>query len=104
MTETFVLLTRVANEEVNPANAFLEKEKAVKEKVQECCPGVTWAGSYAMMGAWNYLDIFEAQDATEAMKVAAVVRYYGDAHVELWPAVAWPAYKGVLRELDAADM
>jgi uncharacterized protein with GYD domain len=99
MTSSYILLTRVDGEERDPALALREKERAVKEKIEECCPGVAWAASYATLGPWSYIDIFEAPDTETAMKVAALVRHIGGAQAEVWPAVSWEGYKNLLGEL-----
>src|SRR4051812_29599049 len=100
MKNTYILLTRLVSEEVHPAFSIEEKAHEVKEKIAEYCPEATWGQSYATLGSWNYVDIFEAPDTETAMKVAALVRYYGGAHTEIWPAIAWDGYKKVLRDLD----
>jgi uncharacterized protein with GYD domain len=102
MKTSFILLTRLVSEEVHPALSIGEKARAVKEQVRAQCPGVEWKSSYATLGPWNYIDVFEAPDTETALKVAALVRYYGGARAEVWPVVAWDDYKRVLRDLDDA--
>lgn len=97
--ETFILITRLVSEEINPSFAVHQKEKTVAEKIEKFLPEVKWNRSYATTGPWDYVDIFEAPDKTTAMKVSALVRCYGGAHTEIWPAVDWRDYKETLRDI-----
>ena len=63
------------------------------------CPDVKWLVSYALLGPWDYLDVIEAPSVEAATQVSVLVRSYGQAHTEVWPAVAWPEFKGLLRSL-----
>lgn len=97
--KTFILLTRLIREEVHPTFALEEKEKEVKHKIRDYLPDVKWQSCYAVMGPWDYLDIFEAENEDEALKVSALVRYYGGAHTELWPVKSWDDFKQIVCDL-----
>lgn len=85
----FVLLTRLVSEEVKPSFTIGKKEKLVVEKIRKACPKVKWLADYAVMGPYDYLDIFEAPDNVTAMKVSALVRQVAGAHTEVWPVTTW---------------
>lgn len=95
----FVLLTRLVREEVHPSFSLEISEKSVVEKIRKYLPSVRWVGNYAIAGPWDYLDIFEADDMAEAMKVSALVRYYGGAHTEIWPVQEWKVFEKLMQEL-----
>jgi uncharacterized protein with GYD domain len=98
---TFILLTRLVSEEVKPSFTVGKKEKLVVEKVRKACPKVKWLADYALMGSYDYLDIFEAPDVETAMKVSAIVRQVAGAHTEIWPATQWKDHAKIMR--DVAD-
>ncbi len=97
--EIFVLLTRLILEEQNPALGLLQRERAVTDHIRKMLPSVRWKQNYAVTGPWDYLDVFEAPDTSVALKVAAIVRHYGGAHAEIWPAQEWDSFEQSLQKL-----
>ena len=98
---TYVLLTRVSPESASSPEKLKELEAAVKKRVAKHCPDVKWVASYAILGPYDYLDIFEAPDDLTVSKVAAIVRSFGHATTETWSAIPWQQFKGVLAKLSA---
>lgn len=97
--QSFIMMTRLIREEVHPALAIEEAEKRTVAQIKEHLPTVKWVANYATMGPWDYIDVFKAPDTATAMKLAALVRYYGGAHTEVYPAKEWNDYEKSLREL-----
>jgi len=96
---TFIMLTRVSHEKVQVPQALELLEKEVMAQVRSECPEVNWLHSYAVLGPYDYLDIFEAPDVAAAMRVATLIRTLGHAESEVWPATAWGAFKEMLHGL-----
>lgn len=97
--DTFVMLTRVSHEEVRSPQGLASLENEVMTQVRDQCPEVRWLHSYAVLGPYDYLDIFEAPDVAAAMRVATLIRTFGHAECEVWSATAWGAFKEMLHEL-----
>lgn len=91
--QTFIMLTRLISEEVNPTFTIRKKEMDVAEKIRKFCPQARWVTNYVILGPWDYVDIFQAPDIDVAMRVSAMVRHYGGCHTEIWPAVAWDRFE-----------
>jgi uncharacterized protein with GYD domain len=95
----FIMLTRIAADTLQSPGSFEERERAVMDRVRADCPKVEWIGSYAVLGPYDYVDIFTAPDIETATKVSVLVRSLGLAHTELWPAVEWDRFKEIVRGL-----
>lgn len=99
--QTFVLLTRLSPEALKSPTSMEGFEKRAVEHIGQECPDVTWLHSYALLGPYDYLDVFTAPDIDAAFKVAAMIRSFGRAHSEVWCATDWNSFKGILHSLPA---
>jgi uncharacterized protein with GYD domain len=94
---TYVMLTRVSGDALREPASLEELGLRVTEKLHADCPEVKWLASYAVLGGYDYVDVFEAPDNEVATKVAVVVRSFGHATTETWPATPWERFKQLLR-------
>lgn len=92
---TYVMLTRLTPAAATSPRDVRRLSKAVAEKIREECPGVRWLANYALLGPYDYLDLYEAPDENAAAKVAAIVRFVGRAQTETWTAFEWERYKAL---------
>ncbi|MFW6027744.1 MAG: GYD domain-containing protein [bacterium] len=98
----FIAATTLSPDAVNSPDQYAQLEKDVAEKIKRECRHVEWKANYALMGPYDYLDVFEAPDVEEAMKAAAILRSRGHARVEVWPAKDWQRFKELMHEIEAA--
>ena len=96
---TFVMLTRLASGALRSPRSLEKLEQQAMERIRSECPEVKWINNYAILGSWDYLDIFEAPDIETATKVSTLVRTFGHAHTEVWAATEWPRFKEIIRDL-----
>jgi uncharacterized protein with GYD domain len=99
--QIFVMLTRLSPEALKSPASMEDFEKRAMEHISKECPEVGWLHSYALLGPYDYLDIFSAPDTDEALKVSAMIRSFGRAYSEIWPATEWERFKGILHSLPA---
>jgi uncharacterized protein with GYD domain len=97
------MLTRLSHGALQSPAALEQLERQVMERIRAECGEVRWTGSYVVFGPHDYVDIFEAPDNDAAMKVATIIRTFGHAETEIWPATEWRAYKEMVRELPAGE-
>lgn len=89
---TYVMLTKVSPEALTRPDAVAKLNKQIEGRIAEQCPGVRWIANYAVLGPYDYLDIFEAPDIETVTKVALVVRSFGHATTETWAATPWDRF------------
>lgn len=95
----FVLLTRLAPEALRTPRALETLEREAMVRIRQECPSVEWITNYAVLGPYDYLDIFTAPDVETAARVATLIRVFGHAYTETWAAVEWERYKALARDL-----
>jgi len=96
---SFVMLTRIDPGALRSAHTLEELERRAAESVRKQCPQVKWLCSYAVLGPYDYVDIFEAPDVETAAKVSTLIRVSGRAHSEVWAATEWSQFKKMVHAM-----
>jgi len=99
---TYIMLTQISPDAVKTPQTLEQLEQDAMQQIRAACPEVEWSHSYALLGPYDYLDIFEAPDVETATKVATLIRAYGRAHSEIWAATEWARFKEMLHGLPQA--
>lgn len=84
---TFILLTKLAPGALEDADARKKMGKRWLEKVNKTCPDVKWISHFAILGPFDFLDIYEADGAETASRVALISRSEGAVTAETWAAM-----------------
>ena len=95
----YVMLTKISPYAVKNLEKLKEIEQHAKRLIEENCPSVRWVMNLVVFGSYDYLDIFEAKDDEEAAKVAMIIRSFGHATTETWPAINWKDFKGIIEKI-----
>ncbi|MEX0958628.1 MAG: GYD domain-containing protein [Burkholderiales bacterium] len=96
---TYAMVTRVVPELIRNPRMLEELERKAVDAVKHYCPEVKWLQSYAILGPYDYLDLFEAPDNEMAAKVSTLIRAHGRAHTEVWVATDWQKFKQGLHDI-----
>ncbi len=97
---TFILMTKLATENLHDAKVRRALGKEWLQKVRRVCPEVTFVAHYALLGPWDFMDIYEAPDVETAHRVSLVSRAEGALSAESWQAMP---YEDHLELLDAIE-
>jgi uncharacterized protein with GYD domain len=85
---------------------LVEKRKEQGEKwlklVRRNVPGIKWIAHYAILGPYDFLDIFEAKDEQEAAKVSLLSRSSGASCAESWTAIPYAEFLDLVEGLSKA--
>ena len=95
----FIMLTTLSPHALRSPRSLEQLEHETMKSIRAECPDCEWLANYAVLGPYDYVDIFQASDIDTAMKVGALVRTYGHAHTEIWPAKSWREFKEMIRHL-----
>jgi uncharacterized protein with GYD domain len=95
----YVLMTRLAPESVHDVRARRSMGKEWMKKIKTTCPQVRWVAHYALLGPYDFMDIYEAPDAETAHKVSLISRSEGALSAESWQALPYERFLEVLAEV-----
>jgi uncharacterized protein with GYD domain len=92
----FVLMTRLAPESVHDARGRRAMGKEWLGRVKAVCPEVRWLAHYALLGRYDFMDIYEAPDVATAHQVSLISRSEGAVSAESWPAMPYDEFLHLL--------
>ena len=96
---TYILVTKLSPELMGQIKRRDEIGHLWREKVKENCPGVKFLSHYALLGKYDFLDIFEARDEEEATKVSLISTSNGALQAESWTAIPYPKFLEIVKSL-----
>lgn len=96
---TFVLVTKLKSEIVGDSRGRRAAGKSWLKKVKSACPDVKWLAHYAILGRYDFLDIYEAPNVHTAHRVSLISRAEGALEVETWPALEYENFLEVLDDI-----
>ncbi|MFV2071942.1 MAG: GYD domain-containing protein [Thermoanaerobaculales bacterium] len=96
----FVLMTRLAPESVHDAEVRRAMGRAWLKKVKTVCPEVEWIAHYAILGPYDFMDIYDAPDVETAHKVSLITRAEGAGSAEGRQALPFEDFINLLEEVE----
>lgn len=94
----YILATKLQNPNLvkNRKEHGEEFLRLVKDKV----PSVSWIAHYAILGPYDFIDIFEAENEQQAAKISLLSRTTGAAFAESWTAIKYPDFLKLVEDLE----
>lgn len=86
---TYVLMTKLSPETSKQVKERAKLGRAWLDQVREKCPEVKFIAHYALLGPYDFLDIYEAPDAETAAKVSIISLANGAFQAESWTAIPY---------------
>ncbi len=96
---TFVLLSKISLEGARHVRSLAQMDEEFQQRLEEQLPQVQRIASYALLGAYDFLHIFEAPDAKLAAKVAIMANSFGVASTETLTAIPFDEFREMLDEV-----
>ncbi len=96
---TFVLLTRLGEAERKHPKLRAAKGKKWMQAIHKRCPGLKFLCHYAMLGPYDFLDIYEAPDAETAAKVSLISMAGGATAAESWTLIPYDDYLHLAKQV-----
>lgn len=97
--KTFILLTKLSPD---ISRQMKDRDKLGRdwlELVRQTCPEVKFISHYALLGAHDFLDIYEAPDEKSAAKVSMISLANGAFQAETLIAIPYKQFLGLTKEI-----
>lgn len=97
---TFVLLSKVSPEAVSQVSNLAEIDRLFEKELAELLPQVKRVASYALLGAYDFMHIFEAPDAATAAQVALLANRFGAGSTQTLTAIPFSEFKKLAQDVN----
>lgn len=97
--QTFILLTKLTPELSQRMNDRSSIGGSWLEMVKKKCPEVKFVAHYALLGQYDFMDIYEAPDVESAAKVSMISQANGALQAESLPAIPYKDFLKLAKQL-----
>ncbi len=96
---TYVLLTKLSPDLAQQMKDRAELGRTWLDQVKKTCPEVKFIAHYALLGQFDFLDIYEAPDDRTAAKVSIISQANGAFQAQSLPAIPYREYLELIKEI-----
>ena len=97
--QTYILLTKLSPELSRQVKDRAKLGRAWLDQVKEKCPEVNFISHYALLGAYDFIDIYEAPDENTAAKVSMISLSNGAFSSESLIAIPYKKFLELTEEI-----
>ena len=97
--QTYILLTKLGPEVSKKMKDRSKIGHLWLDQVKEKCPKVKFLAHYAILGQYDFLDIYEAPDVETVAKVSMIGQANGALHAESLAAIPYKKFLKLTREI-----
>ena len=95
----FVLLSKISLEGAKRVQSLAQMDQEFQQQLEARYPEVQRIASYALLGAYDFLHIFEAPDAKVAARVALLANTFGVSSTETLTAIPFDEFREMLDDV-----
>jgi uncharacterized protein with GYD domain len=95
---TYVLMTKL------DPTALRDRQRAGdewKKRVEKLAKGIKWRAHYALLGPYDFMDVYDAKSDEAAFKVSMLSRELGAITAESWPALEYDDFLPIAKGVDS---
>jgi len=96
---TYILVTKLSPELTKNVKKRAEIGRQWIERVRKNCPEVKFLAHYALLGPYDFLDIYEAPNEETAAKVSMISLSGGATAAESWTAIPYKKFLKITKDL-----
>jgi uncharacterized protein with GYD domain len=95
----YVLMTKLSPEVSKQVKDRAKLGRTWLDQVRQRCPEVRFIDHYALLGRFDFLDIYEAPDEESAAKVSMISLSNGALQSESWMAIPYKRFLELAAEI-----
>jgi uncharacterized protein with GYD domain len=96
---TYVLMTTLSPDITRNMRNREEIGQQWKQRIANQVPQVKWIAHYALLGPYDFLDIYEAPNEEAAAKVSMISLSLGALRAESWTAIPYARFLELSKQL-----
>lgn len=97
--QTYILMTKLSPELTRQIKDRAVLGRHWLEHVKEKCPEVKFIAHYALLGQYDFMDIYEAPDEDTATKVSMISQANGALHAQSMAAIPYKRFLELIGEI-----
>ncbi|OGU55374.1 MAG: GYD family protein [Ignavibacteria bacterium RBG_13_36_8] len=97
--QTFILMTKLSPEVSRQIKKRPKIGRAWLDEVKKKCPEVKFVAHYALLGTYDFMDIYEAPNEESAAKVSMISLANGALQAESWTAIPYKRFLDLTKEI-----
>ena len=96
---TYILLTKLSPDLSKQMKERAQLGRTWLDQVKDTCPEVKFLAHYALLGQFDFLDIYEAPDEETAAKVSLISQVNGAFQAQSLPAIQYKRFLELIKEI-----
>lgn len=97
--QTYILLTKLSPDLLQQMKNRKQIGREWLDTVKEKCPDVKFKEHYALLGDYDFMDIYEASGEESAAKVSMISQQHGALHATSMAAIPYKRFLELVEEL-----